>query len=168
MIFFLFSFCLQIDEILLGKTENFDELMAVVAEARYVEDAKEKIWRICFIRSCLGSCFIFIFVIRILVNALNQSVNFIFMRIVGFLRDCGPDEFGNQDYLKSDLLISIFSLYFGKHIWFDAFVWNMHQSWKIIVQLIFSLWTVWDKQFLKKGWQTATSTGLEANVLHQL
>ena len=71
---------------------------------------------------------LFLFVIRILVNALNQSVNFIFMRIVGFLTDCGPDEFGNQDYLKSDLLISIFSLYFGKHIWFDAFVWNMHQS----------------------------------------
>ena len=41
--FFFFSFCLQIDEILLGKTENFDELMAVAAEERYVEDAKEKI-----------------------------------------------------------------------------------------------------------------------------
>ena len=43
MIFFLFSFCLQIDEILLGKTENFDEVMAFAAEERYVEDAKEKI-----------------------------------------------------------------------------------------------------------------------------
>ena len=41
--FLPFSFCLQIDEILLGKTENFDELMAVAAEARYGEDAKEKI-----------------------------------------------------------------------------------------------------------------------------
>uniref|UniRef100_A0A7N2LDJ0 C-JID domain-containing protein n=1 Tax=Quercus lobata TaxID=97700 RepID=A0A7N2LDJ0_QUELO len=39
----LFSNEDKIDEILLGKTENFDELMAVAAEARYVEDAKEKI-----------------------------------------------------------------------------------------------------------------------------
>ena len=72
--------------------------------------------------------FFFFSVIRILVNALNQPVILILRRIVGFLRDCGPDKFGNGDYLKSDLLITIFSFYFGKHIWFDAFIWNMLQS----------------------------------------
>ena len=41
MVIFFF-FCPQIDEILLGKNENFDEFMAVAAEERDVEDAKEK------------------------------------------------------------------------------------------------------------------------------
>ena len=37
-----FSGCPQIDEILSRRTENFDELMAVAAKERDVEDAKEK------------------------------------------------------------------------------------------------------------------------------
>ena len=85
-----------------------------------VEENSDEAWKICFIRSCLvlkgfvpwGLVYIWFLSSEYLWTHLNNQITLFLRRIVGFLRDCGPDEFGEPWLFKIWLTYLYFKLLF--------------------------------------------------------